>query len=65
MNRPTLAWIACFVFLPTLAAAAPAAWIQKSNEQAARLLDIGFQHVPEDGSRQGAAQFDRPTQTTC
>ncbi len=34
------------------------AWIERSNAYTNRLLEVTFRHEPEDGSRQGLAQFD-------
>jgi len=40
-------------------AAGGRSWIAKSNSYTQMLLDIGVEHRPEFGSRQGLAQFDK------
>ena len=34
------------------------AWIERSNSFTQQLLDVQLAHTPEQGSRQGLAQFD-------
>ncbi len=43
---------------PASVPAAENAWIERSNAYTNRLLEVTFRHEPEDGSRQGLAQFD-------
>jgi Bacterial protein of unknown function (DUF885) len=70
-RRPTLLLptflLACAPLAHTLAApATPSrAWIEQSNSYTSQLLDVEFQHRPEEGSHEGIAKLDdqvsRPT----
>jgi uncharacterized protein (DUF885 family) len=52
------ALLACAALLPMTGSAAPA-WIEKSNGYTQHLLDIDFEHSPEEGTREGLARYDR------
>jgi uncharacterized protein (DUF885 family) len=61
MRRLTAVMFVCA--LPLLAVGAQSAqpdkaWIERSNSYTQRLLDVQLAHTPEQGSRQGLAQFD-------
>lgn len=43
---------------PRFPASTKPEWIQRSDRATQRLLDIGFEDTPEDGSAQGLAQYD-------
>ncbi|MBS0580486.1 MAG: DUF885 domain-containing protein [Proteobacteria bacterium] len=57
-----------FAFLPrgllastlvcTAAAAPPRAWVEQSNAYTHQLLDVQYEHRPEQGSHEGLARFD-------
>ena len=59
-------WLIAVIFmcaLPLTATGAESvqpdkAWIERSNSFTQRLLDVQLAHTPEQGSRQGLAQFD-------
>ncbi len=55
--------VAGFLVLVAAAAGAQSApnktWIAKSNSYTQMLLDVQLKHAPEQGSRQGLAQFDK------
>ena len=56
MQRIVVA-IAVSIF-PWAAMAEQAQWIEKSNTYTRQLLDVQLQHFPEQGSREGATQYD-------
>ncbi|HEX4243286.1 MAG TPA: DUF885 domain-containing protein [Steroidobacteraceae bacterium] len=58
MYRPMSALLACIALSPMTASAAPA-WIEKSNGYTQRVLDIDFEHRPEEGSSEGLARYDK------
>jgi uncharacterized protein DUF885 len=62
LNRLTslvfLSALACTAAAQQPAAEASKAWIKQSNEYTNSLLNIQFEHSPEQGSAQGAAKYD-------
>ena len=56
MQRIVVA-IAASIF-PWVAMAEQAHWIERSNTYTRQLLDVQLQHSPEQGSREGATQYD-------